>query len=173
MTVRQSAPCVLIAKGAHLSRTPSRLMHRGFAAFAFRAGLKSGRAHSWLAFALGIFLVVPSLPVFASDSTADRETLRGLKAIKVVVEGVTPDLEHEGLSRDQLQIDIEEQLRKAGINVDRSANEFLGLGIISGRLKEGLANVVNVITAPFSLSVYQVVTLNRDECITAVAESWR
>jgi len=172
MTVRQPAPCMLTAKGAHSSRTSGRLIHCGLTACALRTGLKNGNARSWPAVALAILLAVPCLPVFGGDSASDRETLRGLKAIKVVVEGSTPDLEHQGLTRQQLQSDIEEQLRKAGINVDRNANEFLGLEIISGRLKEGPVNVVNVMTVAFNLGVYQVVTLNRDEEIESVAETW-
>jgi len=117
--------------------------------------LKSRDAQSWSAFPLAILLALCCLPVLASDSAMDRETLRGLKAIKVVVDRPSPDLEHEGLTRDQLQSDIEEQLQKAGITVDGSVNEFLGLGMISARLKRGPINVA------FTLGVFQTVTLNR------------
>ena len=46
-----------------------------------------------------------------------RETLRGLKGVQVVVEDMDPDVERDGLTKSQLQTDVELRLRKAGIQV--------------------------------------------------------
>ncbi|MGH7183812.1 MAG: hypothetical protein ACREJN_17800, partial [Nitrospiraceae bacterium] len=51
---------------------------------------------------------------FTSDK---RDTLRGLREISVLVEYLPDDVEREGLSRTQLQHDIEMRLRQAGLRV--------------------------------------------------------
>jgi hypothetical protein len=172
MTFRQSAASMLTGGEAHAAvgcRLSCSAIHLALTTCVLSTSLKRGSARSWLVFPLAILLAVPSLPVLASDSVMGRETLRGLKAIKIVVDRPGPDLEREGLTRDQLQSDIEEQLKKADIDVDSNANEFLGLGMISARLKSGLINEISV---AFSLGVYQVVTLNRNKVIKTIAETW-
>ena len=67
----------------------------------------------------------------------DRGTLRGLKAVKVVVDAATPDMERIGLTQDHLRTDIEEKLRGAGININNDAQEFLGLGISTSPARRG------------------------------------
>ena len=103
----------------------------------------------------------------AGDSSMDRGTLRGLKAIKVVVDPATTEMEHEGLDRQRLQSAIEQKLRDAGIQVDNDANEFLGVTLSSARGSR---------RGPFSvavgLGVYQTVLLNRDKTIKSVTETW-
>jgi hypothetical protein len=45
----------------------------------------------------------------------ERESLRGQKAVGVLVASIHPDAERDGLTREQLQTDVELRLRKAGI----------------------------------------------------------
>lgn len=171
MTVLKAAVSVLLGVGT--STDPSGistiLMHRGFTACFSSVRLKGRRALFCLRFPLVTILAVPTLPVIAGDTALDRETLRGLTSIKIVVEQLTPDLESAGLTRDQLQSDIEKQVREAGISVDSNATEFLGIEMISARLKYGLTNVLNV---AFKIAVFQVVTLNRNKASKTVAETW-
>jgi hypothetical protein len=54
---------------------------------------------------------------WALDSERTRATLRGVQRVEVVVERLEPDVERAGLTQQQLQIDVELQLRKAGIRV--------------------------------------------------------
>jgi hypothetical protein len=71
------------------------------------------------------FLVVIGLALFILDSSAfsfqdtqeSRETLRGVTAIYVVIEGITPELEQNGMDANQLKTDVEFKLRNAGIHV--------------------------------------------------------
>ena len=65
--------------------------------------------------ALIAFTLAP--PILARDNESGRETLRGIPAIFVVIEGLDPDLEKDGLSKSQLQTDVELKLRLAGIKV--------------------------------------------------------
>jgi len=53
----------------------------------------------------------------ADDGELARATLRGVEGVRVVVEELRPEVERTGLSRQQLQTDVELRLRKAGIRV--------------------------------------------------------
>ena len=65
---------------------------------------------------LALFAVNP--PTFSfNDTQESRETLREVTPLYVVIEGITPELEQNGLNADQLKRDVESQLRKAGIQV--------------------------------------------------------
>jgi hypothetical protein len=46
-----------------------------------------------------------------------KEVLRGLKGVKVVVENIPPDIERLGLTKKDIQSDVEIKLRKVGIKV--------------------------------------------------------
>src|SRR2546425_12694340 len=52
------------------------------------------------------------------DSGQARATLRGLSGVGVIIENLPdPEVERAGLTRQQLQTDVELQLRQAGITV--------------------------------------------------------
>jgi hypothetical protein len=75
---------------------------------------------SWWVFLMVIALAVLvfNAPAFSfNDTQESRETLRGVAPIYVVIEGITPALERNGVSTDQLKAGVELQLEKAGINV--------------------------------------------------------
>jgi hypothetical protein len=111
----------------------------------------------------------------AGDSTMDRATLRGLKAIKVVVDPPPSDIEREGFDREHLRTIIEEKLRGAGIKIDNDSIEFLGLGISSGPGGRKSPITFRKGSSPsltWALGVYQVVLLSRDQTTKTVAETW-
>lgn len=58
----------------------------------------------------------------AAGPGSNKETLRGLKAVGVFVDLVKSPSETQGLSRNQLQNEVEAKLRRAGITVVPSAN---------------------------------------------------
>jgi len=58
---------------------------------------------------------------WALDSDGTRATLRGVEGVEVVVENLKPEVERAGLTRQQLQTDVELQLRQAGIPLVTSA----------------------------------------------------
>jgi hypothetical protein len=62
-------------------------------------------------------LVLFVTPGWALDDEYARATLRGLGGVQVLVAELRADLEHAGLTRQQLQTDIEGRLRRAGIRV--------------------------------------------------------
>ena len=110
----------------------------------------------------------------AGDSTMDRATLRGLKAVKVVVDPPPPEMERAGFDRDHLRANIEQKLRDAGIKVDNDVIEFLGLGIamVQGGRKVPLSFGKAPVSLTLSLGLYQVIVLSRDQTIKTVAETW-
>jgi hypothetical protein len=111
---------------------------------------------------------------FGGDSAMDRATLRGIKAVKVVVDPPDPELEREGIDRERLRTSIELQLRNARIKIDPDALEFLGVSfppVEAGR-KSRLAIRKTARPVAVGLGVYQLVLLSRDKETKTVAETW-
>jgi hypothetical protein len=111
-------------------------------------------------------LAAPCAMRGAGDSQVDRETLRGLKAVNVIIDQIHPELERQGLTRESLQTRLEERLQEAGISVDRNALEFLALRILPAQEKKG-SFCISV-----RLGVYQPVMLVRDNKIRTATETW-
>lgn len=59
----------------------------------------------------------PEQDAVSSRKQEARSGLRGLKGVHVTVEDLGPEVERQGLTRLQIQTDVELQLRKAGITV--------------------------------------------------------
>lgn len=69
-------------------------------------------------FIMSIVLILAlEYPIFAINGKSNRATLRGLTGVGVLVEHLTPEAEQGGLTKSQLQIEVEQKLRKAGIRV--------------------------------------------------------
>ena len=113
-----------------------------------------------------VLLALIGISGWASDAPADRATLRGLKALNVAVDPPGPELKAEGLRGTDLQARIEDRLRKAGIAVDQSAREFLGLHMMAVREGKGSYGIC------LSLGLYQSVFLERDQTIKTATQTW-
>jgi hypothetical protein len=70
----------------------------------------------FLAIAVALALVCLGRPSF-SWAFDQKEVLRGLKGVKVVVERIDPAVERLGLTQSQIQRNVEAQIRKVGIRV--------------------------------------------------------
>ena len=105
---------------------------------------------------------------FGSDSAMDRATLRGLKAVKIIIDPPSPELERDGVDREELRVGVVHKLQNAGINIDNDAVEFLGVDISSGA-RAGRKGPPPVVVG---VGVYQVVVLARDKSTKTVAETW-
>src|SRR5512139_1447514 len=64
---------------------------------------------------VGIGLLLLPVSAWGQGSAAQRATLKGVNTVEVVVEAMDPVAERDGLTRAQLQTDVEERLRQAGI----------------------------------------------------------
>ena len=62
-------------------------------------------------------LLIPTSTGHATDGESERETLRGVKALSVIVYDLDYEFEEYGLTQDKIQKDLEAKLRKAGIEV--------------------------------------------------------
>jgi hypothetical protein len=101
----------------------------------------------------------------ATDAPIDRATLRGLGALRVVVD-IGVELQQAGITRARLEKEVEHQLEAAGIVVDANAVEFVGLRVTAAHSKNTPYAVSLV------LGLYQSVTLKRDPTLKTITETW-
>jgi hypothetical protein len=110
--------------------------------------------------------LVPIAAVTAGDAPIDRATLRGVKAVHVVLDPIEPELQKAGLTQTDLQTRLENRLKAADVPIDPSSPEFLGLRVISVRGNRG------PFALSFSLGCYQPVLLVRDQNIRSATPTW-
>jgi hypothetical protein len=115
-------------------------------------------------FSLALFL--PAWEASANDSQLERNTLRGLAAFSVVVDPPGSELQDRGLTVAAMQTEVEQRLLKAGLRVDNSASEFVGIRIIAAHGKRTDFAVCVM------LGVYQAVCLRRNPKIITAAPTW-
>ena len=65
---------------------------------------------------------------FAQGRNPVIGSLRGLQGVEVMVEDVDPEAERDGLTRNQLQVIVESELRKAGIKLLTREERFSAPG---------------------------------------------
>ena len=117
--------------------------------------------HKRIATAAGLLAaILTTLPALsrANDSQAERASLTGLPAISVVVEGLAPVAEKNGLREADLHKAIELRLRQAGITVTPDADAYLYAQVIVGDPGGASSSLAYVVT----VSLMQEVTLPRD-----------
>jgi hypothetical protein len=103
----------------------------------------------------------------ASDSKLSEPSLKGLTALRPVVEQLGPKVEGKGLTREQLQTDLELRLRKAGVTVSSGAQALLYANI---------AIVCNELECAYNidLEVQQAVRLSvSPESPAMLATTWK
>jgi len=130
----------------------------------------------WLIVLLVIVLTLAlQSPVFAINGKSNRATLRGLSGVGVLIEQLAPEIEREGLIKNQLQIEVELKLKMAGIKVLTKEECLKTPG------EPYLYININVNTAktesdiyPYSIDVLlmQKVSLLRDPKQTTYAVTW-
>jgi hypothetical protein len=110
---------------------------------------------------------------WALDSDGTRATLRGVEGVHVVVEDVRPDVERAGLTAQQLQTDVELQLRQAGIPLVTSAERvhvpgqpFLAVAVHVVPRADGLLAAYAI-----TVEVYQVASLET-AAVKATVSTW-
>ena len=103
------------------------------------------------------------------DSEEARATLKGIHGVVVMILGPPPQVEQNGVTKDQIQTDVELRLRKAGIPV-LSREEF---ATEPGwpRLQVAV-NVFRMSAYVVHVSLVQRVRLYRDPQVDTDAETW-
>jgi hypothetical protein len=116
-----------------------------------------------------------SYPLFAVNGISNRATFRGLKGVGVLVEKLPPEIEQEGLKREQLQMEVESKLRAAGIKVLTKEEAFNTPGepFLYVNLNVNIAKTESDIY-PYSIDLLlvQKVSLLRDPKLTSHAITW-
>jgi hypothetical protein len=112
------------------------------------------------------FVLITLSLLRGGDGPLDRATLRGVKAMNVVIDRLDPDLEKAGLTQDALRSRVAERLRKAGLTIDPKALEFVGLRVGSFLAKKGPDSL------SLSLAFYQPVVLVRDQKVRTASQTW-
>lgn len=111
-------------------------------------------------------ILMPLAVKGAGDAPLDRATLRGLKAVSVVMDRLDPELQKGGLTQVDLQSRLESRLKDAHIPIQESAAEFVALRVTAVRGGRG----------PYALSVtiglYQPVLLSRDKTMRTATATW-
>jgi len=85
---------------------------------------------SRLRIVLPLALLPLSVPAWASDPSG---TLQGIESLAVVVGQIAPDAERDGLTRSELQSDVERHLRQSGITVGAAATYRLRVQLMTYR----------------------------------------
>ena len=127
----------------------------------------------WRTLCIAVALTLPSGLSAAGDSELDRATMRGLKAVNVVIDEIDPKIPKEGVPSVELQVRIEKSLKDAGIVVDAAATEFVGLTIVGVRGSGGgVVGRGSQWALSFTIGLYQPVLLSRDRNVRTVTKTW-
>jgi hypothetical protein len=102
----------------------------------------------------------------AGDAPLDRATLKGIKAVGVVIDALPADLPKEGVTPEALESRLATRLREAHIDIEAAAKEFVGVRVTAVRASRGPYAVA------ITVGLYQPVTLVRDPSMRAAPETW-
>jgi len=118
-------------------------------------------------------LLFGSVVAFADMPDRAKETLRGLSGVTVVIEPLPALVENDGLSQQQLQIEVERQLTAAGIRVlnkeewrNTPGSPYLYVNV------SALKKVYGLYAYSIEVCLNQLVTLSRAQDIREFAETW-
>jgi len=110
---------------------------------------------------------------FAGDDTNDRATLRGIKAVCVVVEVIHRSEEQKSrLTIDTFQSDLEAALSDAGVAVDAHAIPCVYLKVRPLQALAGRGKPIGLYAVDFSLELLQTVALARNQAVKTFAPTW-
>ena len=107
--------------------------------------------------------------------THQRDTLRGLGGVHVLVEELEADVEQHGLTAEALQADTEEQLRRAGIDVlaEEQRLQTPGTPYLYVNVNVSLGEETPLAAATLDVALKQSVVLARDPIRLCLAPTWR
>jgi hypothetical protein len=122
---------------------------------------------------VGILLCGSQQEAAAGDDEYTRATLRGLKGVYVLVEPLRAETERAGLTKAQIQTDVELRLRKAGIRVlsEKERDETPGSPYLYVNVQVVETNVP-LYAFSIDVALMQRVLLERDPKIRSLAETW-
>src|SRR6266550_1692396 len=111
-------------------------------------------------------LVFLPLLAAAGDAILDRATLKGIKAVSIIIDELPADLPKEAVTADTLQTRLTQRLTDAHIPIDSAAKEFVAIRASSVRDSKGPYAVA------MSIGLYQPVTLVRNPAQRLAPPTW-
>ena len=117
-----------------------------------------------------VLLLSLAAAAWSFDTPAARATLKGIKALRVQVAPLPPDLQRLGLAWDQLQADVELRLRQSGITVSDpgdTATPLLWVALNSQHQTDS-----PILGFSIKVEFIQFVRLSRNRNIRAPAPTW-
>lgn len=110
----------------------------------------------------------------AAAPAAAPVALRGIKAVTVVVTGISPEAERDGLKRLDLQHDVEERLREGGIKVLAPSERLQAPGQphLMVRFIDQKRSEMDFYAISIAVHLVQNVRLARDNKVVVPAETW-
>lgn len=119
-------------------------------------------------------LAAAAWPALAETGQSARQTLKGIKGVMVVVTGISPKAERDGLKKADLQADVEARLKQAGIRVLTRAKHFQAPGQphLYVRFIDQKRSDMEVYAIAIAVHLEQHVRLTRDAKVLVPAETW-
>ena len=135
-----------------------------------------GRNMQWILCAvIPLTLAMFSSHLWALNSETNRATLRGLTGVRVLVEDLPPEAEREGLSKNQLEENVELKLGTVGIRTftdeecrTTPGEPYLYININLSTLKTER----DIYSYSIDIGLIQDVTLQRSPAQTTYAITW-
>jgi hypothetical protein len=111
---------------------------------------------------------------WAETNKSAQETLRGLRAVAVVVTGISQDAEKDGLQKSHLQQDVEARLSQAGIKVINKGDGARSPGRphLFVRFIDQKRSDMELYAISIAVHLVQMVRLSRDSKVVTPAETW-
>jgi hypothetical protein len=122
-----------------------------------------------------IATTVVFLPASVQPQGSKRESLRGIKALAVVIEDLSPDTEQAGFQKTQLKNDVEMRLKGKGIRLvsePETAGTWDG-PILNVRLQTVKHDRQNIEAISIILQLRQKVRLTRESGAEVLAVTWQ
>jgi len=116
------------------------------------------------------------LPDIAGDARCQRgaASLRGLSGVLVLVQDLSPRIEEAGLTKSELQADVEQRLRWAGIRVlgREEWRGTTGWPVLYVQVSLHTPHKVDIFSLYIHVQLFEHVALERDPTIKIPALTW-
>jgi hypothetical protein len=108
----------------------------------------------------------------ALDDEFSRRTLKGLEGIYVLIEELDPALKERGLTKDQIQTDVELKLRMAGIRILSEKELLTSPGLPSLYIAINAVKLDMIFAFDIYVGLDQYIKLTRNPLIISLAATW-
>lgn len=121
-----------------------------------------------------LLLIAWSGPALARSQTSVSPALKGVNAVMVVISGISPQAEKDGLRRSDLQHDVEQRLAQAGIKVLTPGERAQAPGQpqLIVRFVDQKRTDMEIYAISIAVHLVQSVRLARDNKVVVPAETW-